>query len=86
MMDDVNVASYADDKTPYTHVKFPKKVLQKLAFASRNVFQWLLNNAMKANPGKWNFLSNLDMITKISVSILDIENTHFRKLLGVQPI
>ena len=27
MMDDVNVASYADDKTPYTRVKFPKKVL-----------------------------------------------------------
>ena len=39
--------------------------------------------AMKENPDKCLFLSNLAMNTKISVSIFYIGNTHTQKLLGV---
>ena len=38
---------------------------------------------MKANLDKCHFLSILDMSTKITVSIFDIENANLKKLLGV---
>ena len=83
IIDDVDVASYADDNTPCTYGKFPDKVLEKLDCASRNIFEWFSNNAMNANLDKCHFLSSLDMNTKITVSSFDIENTHSQKLLGV---
>ena len=83
MIDDVDVASYADDNIPCTYGKFPDKVLEKLNCASRNTFEWFSNNAMNANLDKCHFLSSLDMNTKITVSSFDIENTHSQKLLGV---
>ena len=78
--DDVNVASYTDNNTSCTHGKLPSKVLEKLECASRNIFEWLFNNAVKANLNKCHFLS---MSTKITVSIFDIENANLKKFLGV---
>ena len=65
----------------HTLRKFPNKTLEKLECASRNIFEWFVNNAIKANPDK--YLSSLGMNTKISVSSFGIENTHSQKLLGV---
>ena len=81
--DDVNVASYTDNNTSCTHGKLPSKVLEKLECASRNIFEWLFNNAVKANLNKCHFLSILDMSTKITVSIFDIDNANLKKFLGV---
>ena len=83
IIDDVDVGSYADDNTPYTHGKFSNKALDKPECTSRNIFEWFLNNTMRANPDKCHFLSSLDMNTEISVSSFDIENTHSQKLTGV---
>ena len=38
---------------------------------------------MKANPDKCHFLSSLNTNTKISVSGLDIKNTHSKQIPGV---
>ena len=55
----------------------------KLQCASRNIFEWFFDKAMKANPDKYHFLSSPDMNTKIPGSSFDIENTHSQKFLGV---
>ena len=83
IIDDVDVGNYADDNTPYAHGKFPNKALDKPECTSRNIFEWFLNNTMRANPDKCHFLSSLNMNTEISVSSFDIENTHSQKLTGV---
>ena len=83
IIDDVDVANYADDSIPYSHRKCSNEVLQKLECASRNIFEWSFNNAIKTNKDKFHFLSSLDMNTKISVGNFDIESTHSQKLLGV---
>ena len=74
IIDNVDFASYANVSTPYTYGKLPNKVLEKSECAFRSAFQWFFNNAMKANPDKYNFLSSLDMNTKISINSFDIEN------------
>ena len=63
----VYVASDADDKTPYTRGNFPNKVLEKVECASRNIFEWFFNYAIKANPDNCYFLSNLDINTKLHI-------------------
>ena len=83
IIDDIDVASYADDNTPYTYRKRPNKVLEKLECVSRNIFERFINNARKANPDKCHFLSSPDIKTKISFSNFEIENTHSQKLLDV---
>ena len=83
IIDDVDIASQAENNTQYTHRKRPNKVLEKLEYASRNIFEWFFNNTMKASPDKCHFLSSLEMNTKISVSSFNIENKHSQKLIGV---
>ena len=46
-MDDVDVASYFDDNSLYVNGQFLNKDLGKLEFASRNIFEWFYNDAMK---------------------------------------
>lgn len=36
---DVNVAIYANNNTPYIILRFPDKVLRKLKYACRNIFE-----------------------------------------------
>ena len=83
IIDDVDVATYADDNTPYTHGKCPNKVLEKLEYASRNEFEWFFINAMKVNSDKWHFPTSLVVNTKIAVSSFDIENTRLQKVFVV---
>ena len=82
IFDEVDIANYANKKSPYIHGKFPSKVLEKLEWTSRYIFEWFLNDTIKTNPDKCPFLSSLDMNTKISVTNFDTENTHSQKLLG----
>ena len=48
IIDDVDVANYADDNTLNTHEKFSDKILKTLECASRDIFEWFFNNTMKA--------------------------------------
>ena len=82
-IDEVDVASFADNDSRYANGKIPDKILEKLEGASRNRLESFFTNAMKANPDKCNFLSSLDMNSKISASNFDIENTHSQKFLSV---
>ena len=50
-IDICDIASCADDNTPYTSDFNLEEVIQKLELTT-NLFEWFKNNRMKANAGK----------------------------------
>ena len=55
-MENIDIANYADDNTPYTTGNLIEEVIQKLENAVKTLFQWFTDNQMKANPDKCHFL------------------------------
>ena len=49
-IDKCDIASYADDNTPYINDFYLEEVMQKLT--TNNLFEWFKNNHMKANTNK----------------------------------
>ena len=56
VMENIDIASYADDNTPYTAGNSTEEVIQKLENAAKTLFQWFSDNQMKADPDKCYFL------------------------------
>ena len=50
IMENIDIASYADDNTPYTTRNPIEEVIQKLENVAKTLFQWFSDNQMKANP------------------------------------
>ena len=73
-MENIDIAIYADDNTPYTTGNSIEEVIQKLENAAKTLFQWFSDNQMKANPDKCHFLYS----TNSEVS-LAIENQKIKK-------
>ena len=55
-MNDIDFASYADDNAPYTIGNSMEDVILKLRNSSTILFQWFMDNQMKANPDKYLYL------------------------------
>ena len=65
MMDDINIANYADDTTPFVSGDTPLNVITYLENAAEKLFEWFANNHMKANHDKCHLLmSTLTPISK----------------------
>ena len=58
IMENIDIASYANDNTLYTTGNSTEEVIQKLENAAKTLFQWFNDNQMKANPDKCHFLCN----------------------------
>ena len=50
IMENTDIASYADDNTPYTTRNSIEEVIRKLENIAQTLFQWFSDNQMKANP------------------------------------
>ena len=83
MVDNIDIASYADDNTPYSVGKSQCDLETKLQKASVKLFKWFHENGLKANQEKCHFLSRLDIDTKFSLPAFILENSNSQKLLGV---
>ena len=57
-INDIDIASYADDNTPYTVHKNPEKIIKVLENTSVDLLKWFKNNGMKANADKCHLLVN----------------------------
>ena len=79
-----NIASYADDNTPYTTGNSIEEVIQKLENAAKTLFQWFSDNQMKANPDKCHFLCNSNSEVSLTIETQKIKNSKFEKLLGIK--
>ena len=66
-MENIDIASCADDSTPYTTANWIEELIQELENASQTLFQWFSDNQMKANPDKCHFLCNSN--SEVSLTI-----------------
>ena len=83
-IDKCDIASYADDNTPYTSDFNLEEVIQKLELTTNNLFEWFKNNHMKANADKCHLLVTRDTDVTAKIGELDIKNSREEKLLGVK--
>ena len=84
IMENIDIASYADDKTPYTTGNSIEEVIQKLEKAAKILFQWFSDNQMKANPDKGHFLCNANSEVSLTIETQKAKNSKFKKLLGIK--
>ena len=68
-----DIASYADDTTPYSCRTDTQSVIAELQITAIKLFHWFEYNHLKANPGKSHLL--LSTKTPINVSIGDVSLT-----------
>ena len=80
-LDDDNVASYADDTTPYAMKENTLQVLKEMEDKSACVFNWFAANYFKANPKKSHFLLTSNQEVKLNLDDLIIKNSKSEKLL-----
>ena len=82
-MGDYEIASYADDSTPFSAKPDHKSVVQELEVSSSILFTWLRNNYMKANTDKSHVLlsGNSNLSANIDGNVIESEGNQV--LLGI---
>ena len=79
-----DIASYADDNTPYSTEERTDVVINSLEKESRMLLQWLESNYLKANPDKFRLLlNNKDTDVYAMINNHVINNSEQVKLLGI---
>ena len=81
---DSEIVNYADDNSPYACKDDIGSVINQLEKDSQILIEWVTNNALKANPDKFHFISN-SCEDNISVKVEQflIHNSQSEKLLGI---
>ena len=82
MVDNIDIASFADDNTPYSVGKSQCDLETKLQKTSVKLLKWFHENDLKANQGKCHFLSSLDINTKFSLPACVLENSNSQKRMN----
>ena len=83
-MDDIDFASHVDDNTPYTIGSNIETVIFKLKNSSKILFQWFMDNQMKANPDMCHFICSTNDTVNLIAENQIIDNSTCEKLLGVK--
>ena len=81
IMENIDIASYADDNTAYNTKNSLGEVIQKLENAAKTIFQQYSNDQMKANPDKCHFLYSSNREVSLTIENQNIKNSKFKKLL-----
>ena len=84
IVENIDIASYADDNTPYISVNNINEVILSLEKATDTLFKWLSDNVMKSNADKCHLLVNTNNAINIKIGNIDINNSTCEKLLGVK--
>ena len=79
-----DIASYADNNTPYISDFNLEEVIQKLELATNNLFEWFKNNHMKAIADKCHLVLIWDTDVAAKIGEFDVKNSSEEKLLGVK--
>ena len=74
-IDICDIASYADDKIPYTSDFNLEEVIQKLELTASNLFKRFKNNHMKASADKCHLLVTRDTDVDTKIGELDVKNS-----------
>ena len=74
IMENNDIISYADDRTPYTTGNSIEEVIQKLENTSKTLCQWFSDNQRKANPGKCHFLCSSNNVLNLTIENKKLQN------------
>ena len=87
ILNDVDIASYADDNTPYVIADDINGVIASLEKASKVLFEWFENNLLKSNTDKCHVLLLCQLGSSDAVNLrgseYDIKNSDCEKWLAV---
>ena len=72
ILNDVNIASYANDNTPYVIADGINGVITSLEQTSKALFEWFENNLLRSNADKCNLLVSSSDAVNLRVSEYDI--------------
>ena len=81
---DIDIASYADDSTPFIVENNIDNVIASLEQVSDALFNWFKNNRLKNNVDKCHVLVSTNKPVGIKVGDYIIDNSECEKLLGVK--
>ena len=84
IIEDTDIASYANDKKPYFIADNVYGVIKSLEEASEILFKWFNDNVMKINADKCHLSVSVNNTVKIKIGNFDITNNRSEKLLGVK--
>ena len=79
IVNDIEIASYANDNTPFFIGKDIDDNISKLLNTSKTLLQWFNDNQMKANEDKYHFLYNSNMKINIMIEKQKISNNACKK-------
>ena len=65
--EETNIASYADDTTPYSCARVTQTVISELKSITIKLFHWLQYNHLKANPEIYHLLLSSKTPTDVSI-------------------
>ena len=82
-VEEVDIMSYADDKTPYVCSENVGVTLEKLEEVGKVLFEWFSNNFLKATADKCHLILSTDEPFSINVDNEVIKNSNNKKLLGI---
>ena len=83
-MNNTELASYADDNTPYAVGNNIEELIVKLQNASKTLFQWFSHNQMKPNPDKCSFICSTSKKMSLIAENKEINNSTHERPLGVK--
>ena len=78
-----NIASYADDTTPYSCARDTQTVISELKSISSKLFHWFQYNHLKANLGKCHLLLSSKTPTDASIGDASLKTSSKETLLGI---
>ena len=80
----IDIASYADDNTPYIAADNTDALIKSLEEASTVLFQLFDNNLLKNNLSECHLLISSNENITVKICEYEIENSELEKLLGVK--
>ena len=84
MHNDIDIANFADDNTPYLSGKNGEDVIESLERASVSRFRWFENKLLKSNVDKFRFFVSPSQEVSLNVNNFKIKSSDREKLLGVK--
>ena len=79
-----DIASYADEKTPYNFDFSLDNIISNLEKSTNSLLNWFRENHMKANADKCHLLVSSNESCKAKIEDFSIKNSTEEKLLGVK--
>ena len=81
---DIDIASYADDSTPFIVENNIDNIIASLEQVSDALFNWFKNNRLKNNVDKCHVLVSTNKPVGIEIGGYTIDNSECEKLFGVK--